>query len=172
MIIEILIIGLIIVALMVYTSTKIKKKAAIAFEQEPIIAPGFSIIKPEGFIHPLESPSGAAFEAYSKEFGKNENENTRRAWIKLQVTGDELDAVKRAIKAAAESIAEDPEAEVMEVERTENGLPVNAFYKFIADGEKLYELQAVVLREHKDDYLRKIQVAFESFRVRSNDQGH
>jgi hypothetical protein len=168
MIVEILIVGLIIVALMVYTSTKIKRSAAKAFEEERIDARAFSIIKPDGFIHPLNRENGAAFEAYSKEFGKNENENTRRAWIKLQVTDDELGAVKKAIKAAATGIAEDPDSELMEVERTENGVPVNAFYKFEQSDGKLYELQAVVLREHKDDYLRKIQRAFESFRVNGN----
>ena len=168
MIIEILIIGLIIVALMVYTSTKIKKSAARAFEEERIETSSFSIIKPEGFIHPLNHENGAAFEAYSKEFGKNENENTRRAWIKVQVTDDDLGLVKKAIKAAATSVAEDPEADVMEIERTEGGVAVNAFYKFERAGDRLYELQAVVLREHKDDYLRKIQRAFESFKLNTN----
>jgi hypothetical protein len=75
--------------------------------------------------------------------------------------------VRKAIRAASENIAEDPESGVLEVERTEDGFPVNVFYKFENNNGKLYELQAVVLREHKDDYLRKIQRLFESFQIKA-----
>jgi hypothetical protein len=163
---ELLIPGLILVALMVYASTKIKKNAAKAFEEEKIDGEGFSLTKPEGFVHPLNKENGYAFEAYSKEFGKDEAENRRQALITLQVTEDDVDAVQKAIKSTADSIVRDPESGVIEVERTDDGQPVNAFYKFENSGEKLFELQAVVLREHRDDYLRKIQSLFESFQVR------
>jgi hypothetical protein len=166
MIIEILIVGSIIVALMIYTSTRIKRSAARAFDEELIDKDDFTLIKPEGFLHVLNDDSGRAFTAYSREFGKDEASDQRRAWIKLQKTVDSVQDVRRAIKAAAESLAEDVEAKVIEVERAEAGRPVNAFYKFASRGGTLYELQAVVLREHRDEFLRKIQRSFESFRLK------
>jgi hypothetical protein len=162
---ELLVPGLIIVALMVYASTKIKRNSAKAFEEEKIEGDGFSLIKPDGFLHNLNVSRDCEFEAYSKEFGEDEAANRRRALLKLQLTTDDIGSVRKAIRATAESIAEDPESGVLEVERTDEGLPVNVFYRFEKKNGKLFELQAVVLREHKDDYLRKIQRAFESFQL-------
>jgi hypothetical protein len=162
---EILVPGLMLVALMVWASTKIKRNTAKAYEEEKVEGAGFSLIKPDGFLHKLNASDAVDFEAYSKEFGVDNASNHRRAVLTLQSTTDDLASVRKAIRATAESIAEDPESGVLEVERTEEGFPVNAFYKFETENGKLYELQAVVLREHKDDYLRRIQRLFESFQV-------
>jgi hypothetical protein len=163
---ELLVPGLILVALMVYASTKIKRNTAKAYEEEKIEGDGFSLIKPDGFLHKMNTSDGSDFEAYSKDFGIDNAENRHRAILKLQSTGDDIASVRKAIRATAESIAEDPESGVLEVERTDDGFPVNAFYKFEKNNGKLYELQAVVLREHKDDYLRKVQRLFESLQIR------
>jgi hypothetical protein len=85
---EILIVGVIFVALMVYVSTKIKKSAASAFEQELIEKEDFKLIKPEGFISPIDENSDFAFEAYTKEFGKNEADEFRQAQANLLVISD------------------------------------------------------------------------------------
>ena len=66
---ELLIPGLILVALMVWASTRIKKNAAAAFDAEVIETESFSIRKPEGFLHVLNDDSGLAFRSYSKDFG-------------------------------------------------------------------------------------------------------
>src|SRR6476619_909220 len=113
---ELLVPGLIIVALMVYASTKIKRNTVRAFEEERIEGEGFTLIKPEGFLHKLNHSDALGFEAYSREFGVDRAENARRAVLKLQLTGDDLASVRRAIRAAAESIAEDPESGILEVE--------------------------------------------------------
>ena len=163
---EILFLGLILVALMVYASTKIKRNSAKAYEEERIEGNGFSLIKPDGFLHNLHARDGADFEAYSKEFGKDDASSYRQATLKLQRASDDIASVQKAIRATADSIAQDPESGVLEVERTDDGFPVNVFYKFENNNGKLYELQAVVLREHKEDYLRRIQRLFESFRIK------
>ena len=62
---EILIIGVIVVALMAYASTKIKKSAREAFEVEVFENEGFTITKPEGFIIPYNKN----ISAYSDETG-------------------------------------------------------------------------------------------------------
>ena len=67
---ELLIPGLILVALMVYASTRIKKTAAAAFDPETIETGEFVIQKPEGFLHNLNGDPKYIFEAYSKEYSK------------------------------------------------------------------------------------------------------
>ncbi len=77
---EILIIGVIVVALMVWASTRIKRSAAEAFEEEAIDTDDFSLVKPEGFLSPVENDEYLAFYAYSKEFGEEDKaENCARA---------------------------------------------------------------------------------------------
>src|SRR5215218_1576466 len=66
---ELLIPGLILVALMVYASTRIKKTAAEAFEPETVESDEFIIQKPEGFLNVIGGDPAYAFEAYSKEYG-------------------------------------------------------------------------------------------------------
>ena len=145
--------------------TKIKRNTAKAFEEEKIEGDGFSLIKPDGFLHKMNHAGGCDFEALFGRFGVDSAENRHRAILKLQSTGDDTASVRKAIRATAESIAEDPESGILEVERTDDGFPVNAFYKFEKSNGRLFELQAVVLREHKDDYLRKVQRLFESFQI-------
>ena len=58
---EILIPGLILVALMVYVSTKIKKNAVDAFGEETITTDDFVLIKPEGFLHNLNGDPALLF---------------------------------------------------------------------------------------------------------------
>lgn len=67
---ELLIPGLILVALMVYASTRIKRSAAAAYDAEAIETDEFVIQKPEGFLHNLNASREYIFEAYSKEFSK------------------------------------------------------------------------------------------------------
>jgi len=65
---ELLIPGLILVALMVYASTRIKRTAAAAFEAETVETDDFIIQKPGGFLNNLNGDPKYIFEAYSKDF--------------------------------------------------------------------------------------------------------
>src|SRR6476620_3282039 len=85
---ELVIPGLIIVALMAWASTKIKKRAADAFETESIETDRYSLRKPEGFLHVL-GDSEHEFYAYSREYGSGSGSKVRRATI-------EIDAFKSA----------------------------------------------------------------------------
>jgi hypothetical protein len=66
---ELLIPGLILVGLMVYASTRIKRNAAQAFEQETIETAEYTLTKPAGMLQVINGDPGLAFEAYSKEIG-------------------------------------------------------------------------------------------------------
>src|SRR5258707_9193856 len=82
---ELLIPGLILVALMVYASTRIKKTAAAAFEPETIETDTFIIQKPDGFLNVINGDPQYSFEAYSKEFGGPGAENFRQGTAHLSV---------------------------------------------------------------------------------------
>ncbi len=97
---ELLIPGLILVAFMVWASTRIKKNAAAAFDAEIVQTDEFSIRKPEGFLHVLNDSSGLAFRAYSQPFGKIGNREVRRATIEVEAhPNSNIDEVNARSKA-------------------------------------------------------------------------
>ncbi len=144
---EIWIIGGIIVALMIYASTKIKRLAASAFEREEIDAGDFAIIKPEGFICPVETPY--PFEAHTKEFGEaEESEEMRRAWATVVV-----------------SDMTEPEG-VTESDRTQDGVPVKEFRKVLNRGGRSFELSVSVLADHLGEFEARVNEMLGSFEVK------
>ncbi len=168
---ELLIPGLILVALMVYASTKIKKNAAIAFERESIETEEFSIIKPEGFLHPLNNDSEFAFEAYSKEFGQDHAEQTRQATADLLVLNDanleeQRDEISSEATAIVSKKAEGGDIIIIEAEREDGHITLNSFYKLAVSGNKIYKLRISVLPEYKDAYLDRINEMLDSFELK------
>ena len=167
---ELLIPGLILVALMVYASTKIKKRAAAAFDEEIVETDAYAIRKPEGFLHVLGSDNHA-FEAYSREFGQDDTAAARRATIEMDIlAGESLETVCRQVRDSAS------ESEVMEesetvrrisTEETANEIAVNAVYKIVDAGNAIYRLRFAVLPEHVDEYLQKLDETIDSFRVKT-----
>jgi hypothetical protein len=171
---ELLIPGLILVGLMVYVSTRIKRSAAAAYEPEVIETDEFSVSKPEGFLHPLNNDNGLPFEAYTKDFGEDDAKKMRHAWAELEVyeaTGPEgiIEEIKRsAANVLNEETIREGERPVylIDAERLENGVAVTTLYKIPFDGSKVYEMRISVLDEQKDAYLRKIEEMRDSFRLK------
>jgi len=171
---ELLIPGLILVGLMVYVSTRIKRSAAAAYEPEEIETDEFSIAKPEGFLHPLNNDNGLPFEAYTKEFGEDDAKKMRHAWAELEVheasdPGGIIEEIRRSAENVSneETIKEgDRHVYLIDAERLENGVPVTTLYKITADGSKVYEMRISLLDEQKDAYLRKIEEMRDSFRLK------
>ena len=87
---EIFIIGLIIVAVMVWASTKIKRTAAQAFDAENIRGDGFTLEKPEGFLNRVYEKHDMLFDAYSKDFGTDDNVNIRTATAVVYPTDEPI----------------------------------------------------------------------------------
>ncbi len=175
---EIFIIGVVIVALMVYVSTKIKKSAAQAFERETIETEDFTLVKPEGFMHPLRDESEFAFEAFSKDFGDGELRNIWQANVELLVhSGTNLKEICSKIRNFADSILSeekiketpaDQRISLIEGEITIDDVHKHVFWKVVesVSQKKVFELRAFVLESNLNDHAQKIEEMFESFRVK------
>ena len=171
---ELLIPGLILVALMVWASTRIKKNAAAAFDAETVETDEFVIRKPEGFLHVLNDDSGLAFRAYSKEFGKIGDKEVRRATIEIErhsKTG--LDELRKKIEAAAES-ADSPEAYLdagekaswMNTTQIIGGGEYAVSHKLVTRGADVWEARSSVLADNREDLLEALESALDSVRVK------
>ena len=172
---ELLILGLILVALMVYASTRIKRNAAQAFDQERVEAEEFSLIKPEGFLHKINGVDPEyVFQAYSKEYGKDEAENIRQATIDMQISNGRLfsDACSEAEKDST-SLIERKGLEVsgfkawsIEAEREIDGREMVVHSLIVDAPGKIFSLRSSVLKEHNNDFLRKIDEMEDSLEIK------
>jgi|SRR5687768_5270942 len=166
---EILIPGLILVALMVYASTKIKKRAAEAFEPETIETDAYSLRKPEGFLHVIDSP-GHDFEAYSKESG-DDNYQPKRATIEVDAIRDfDLANAREEVRMRSVECAVMDETDSgcrIEADEAANEIGLKVFYKLVDAGDVIYRLRFAVLSKHADDYTRRIDETLDSFTVKT-----
>ncbi|MGI8494184.1 MAG: hypothetical protein ACR2L1_02575 [Pyrinomonadaceae bacterium] len=174
---EILIVGILLVALMVYASTKIKKSAARAFEREVVETEHFRLVKPEGFISPVNEDSEYAFTARSKNFGENEAHETHQAKINLKIFSVEnFDAVCRQIEDSAdkilsENISTDDSREqktcLLEIEKIKDDISFYAAHKIVESEtqKKVYALEILVLQDFREHYEAQIDEVLNSFSV-------
>jgi hypothetical protein len=159
---------------MVYLSTRIKKSAAEAYQREEIETEEFSLVKPEGFLHPLNSDSGLPFEAFTKEFGEDEARTIRHAWAELEVHENSgADGIRENIKRSAEKILNeetikigDRKVYLIDAERLEKAVPVTTLYKIADAGSKVYEMRISILDDLKEDNLQKCEEMRASFRLK------
>lgn len=175
---EILIIGILLVALMVFVSTKIKKSAAKAFEREVIETEDFIIVKPEGFINPINEDSKFVFEAYTKDSGKNDAEEFRQAQATLSVVSESNfaticeNAKTSAGKILSDKLSKNAEQNqniyFVESEEIKNGVKFISFRKIVESIQKrkIYELQVSVLENYRADFSGKTNEMLESFAVK------
>lgn len=162
---EILIIGLIVVALMVYASTKIKKSAARALEREVIDNADFSIVKPNGFVHVLNGDPGFEFEAYSKDFGKDGTEDVRQVTAKIrlfenaaaaQIANETRDVLSEAIS----------EGKYISGLKSEKDAVFEVCHKIIAKNGDVFDLEVSVLHDHAEDQKENVHELLDSFRIK------
>lgn len=170
---EILIPGLILVALMIYASTKIKKSAAQAYEEEFIDRDDFSITKPEGFLNPLNPDSPFPFEAYTKEYGNAPNERLRKASAELRMFKDaNFDEVVEIVRNSTPNILSDTarsdgrRTQIIQTDEFTDNANVSAYHKIVEGDRNVYHLRAWTLPEHQDEYSGKIEKMLESFIVK------
>ena len=164
---EILIIGGLFVALMVYVSTKIKRSAAQAFEAEKIETDDFVIEKPDGFLHPLRDPPDYPFEAYSKTYGERSTRNIWRARTRLRISdGSNLKAHVQEIKKGEEKIESKkklddlPEGQVGVIVRstkTDDEVDYKVLRKVIQNKpkNKIYELKTTIMEPYGEEFTEK-----------------
>ncbi len=175
---EIFIVGIFVVALMVYVSTRIKKSAAQAYESETIEAEDFTINKPAGFINLVNDDSPFAFEAYTKDFGTDEAKDFRQARARLRrISDSSFDAVCKNVKQSAgkilsknfsENAASGQRVFLLETEGVETNVAVFSAWKIVESRKrrKIYELQISVLEEYKKNYADEVAEMIESFAVK------
>lgn len=167
---EILIVGLIVVALMAYASTKIKKRAAEAYDAEMVVTDRYSLLKPEGFLH-VVGGTRHEFEAYSKEYGDADEAHLRKATIEVDVIRDtDLKGAVQRLRNTTTQFTVSEETETIyqiETEELANETPLKGFYKLVATLNGVYQLRFIVLPKHVDEYLRKIDETVDSFAITS-----
>lgn len=171
---ELLIPGLILVALMVYASTKIKKNAARAYEAEVVETDDFSITKPIGFISPHGPGSEFAFTAHSKDFGTEDSENVRQASVSIRkYKAANFDDICETIKSSAESLVSDKidgqtgnrtRSIIAHEQNSHSSFEVS--HKISERGDDVFVLRIAVLSEHKDEYSRRIEEMLASFSLK------
>ena len=166
---ELLIPGLILVALMVWASTRIKKTAAAAFDAETIETAEYSIRKPEGFLHVL-GDTKHELTAYSREFCE-ETSKDRRANIEIDVFPDtSVKTIRDDIRRSAiDSKLEYQEDDICELttEETANQTSFTAFYKIVGRGNVSYRLRFAVATDHLEEYVNTIKDTVDSFTVKN-----
>ena len=171
---ELLIPGLILVAIMAWASTRIKRNASAAFDAEQVETDALVIEKPEGFLHVLNDNSGLLFRAYSKDFGKVGHSDIRQATIEIERhRGTSIDAVISAIRGSSESFErEDTYIDAGERAATLHSISIRddaeyeTVHKLVTRGDDVVEARGVMLSEHKDAYLRNIEGMLDSLRVK------
>ena len=171
---ELLIPGLLLVALMVWASTRIKRTAAAAFEAETVDADDFAIKKPDGFLNVINGDPKFVFEAYSKEYGGEGAEDFRQGRINLTVREDrnvdevvgELDGSDGKIMEDLAEVIGSTRYRLIDVKRLEKGVEFFVMYKLAEQDGKVYSLEAVRLAETSDEFARKIEVMVSSFELK------
>lgn len=171
---ELLIPGLILVALMVWASTRIKRTAAAAFDAERVETQDFTIEKPEGFLHVLNDDSGLAFRSYSKGFGKVGTRDVRQATIEIEKHHHtEIDKAKERIEREAESIRSF-EAYIDGGERAArirsmfivDGGEFERSHKLVTRGSTVWECRGSVLSDSSDELSSKIEEMLDTLRIK------
>ncbi len=169
---EILIPGLLLVALMVYASTKIKKNAAAAYEEERIEKAEYSIIKPEGMIIPVGSNTGVIFEAYSRDFGIDEAGEIRQITAEIRRHPDaEINEIKASVIDGFEILDETAgktgvhNTVQIEFLKYERGAERHETVKLIESYGAVTELRVSALTVHDDINLSKVATMLDSFRA-------
>ena len=171
---ELLIPGLVLVAIMVWASTRIKRNAAAAFDAERVETDDFVLEKPEGFLHVLNDNTGLLFRAYSKDFGTVGRSDIRQATIEVERhPGTNIDSVMSAIRNGSESLEAgttyiDAGAEAVTARSisVRDGAEYETDHKLVTRGDDVIEARGRVLSEHKDAYLPAIEKMLGSVRVK------
>jgi hypothetical protein len=167
---ELLIPGLILVALMAYVSTRIKRAAARAFEAETITGDGFSLEKPDGFLVRIGTEGDLLFDAYSKDFGTGAAENVRAATAVVIASEERL---KKAAKAEAARLISAETGDRFELgdahgmlitgESVKDGHDLEVTAKILEQGSRTRVLRIEVLKEKAADLSAAIEKMLISF---------
>lgn len=168
---EILIPGLILVALMVYVSTRIKRTAADAYERERVDTDDFAVTKPEGFIIIVNNEPNVVFGAYSKEYGLEKADAFRQVAAEVRIYKDQpLEKVRDSLlSAASRSIDERHLAGgslIVETETLRDGIAFDNELRLWEKGAATFEFRVTALAETRESNQKNIDELLSSFEVK------
>lgn len=170
---EFLIPGLILVALMVYASTKIKRSAAAAFEAEKIETDDFCVEKPEGFLNVLNLDPSLKLDVYSKDFGTGDAAGFRAARFEVRAYRQrKLAQISAAIAETVKVNSKLPEIIdgrrylVLECESVEKEVNFRELYKLTEKNGDVFELKLKMLADADAELSGKAELMFASFAVK------
>jgi hypothetical protein len=170
---ELLIPGLILVALMVYASTRIKKTAAAAFEAETVETDHFTFEKPEGLLLVLNGDPALDAEGYSKEYGEGDEASQRLIRFSVSRTqGAPPASVGTRVTDGAEIVSKDTEIVgdtkfvVIEALRSKDGVTSREYHKIGGAGDNVFDLCVTSIAEPDDAAKRRIETIISSFNLK------
>jgi hypothetical protein len=170
---EFLIPGLILVALMVYASTKIKKSAAAAFEAERIETRDFIVEKPEGFLNALNRDASLELDIYSRDFGKGPAAGFRAVSAEVRIYSKRKpDQIAAAIaetvdvRSKIKEVIDGRKYLVIEARSDENEVEFRELYKLADRNGGVFEFRLKALKEIDSEIARKADLMFASFEVK------
>jgi hypothetical protein len=167
---ELLIPGLILVALMVWTSTRIKRNAAAAFEAETIETDDYILEKPDGFLHVLNDETDRDLLAYSKDYGPGDLKGDRKAIIEIRILpAATVDSRNEQLKTdnlivnSIDSFLDGGERAVTFETETPGDPTTVSYYKLVTRGQRVFELRFTVLRDFADEFSEQRESVFRGF---------
>jgi hypothetical protein len=167
---ELLIPGLILVALMVYASTRIKKTAAAAFEAETVETEHFTFEKPEGLLLVLNGDPKLDAEGYSKEYGVGDEASQRQIRFKVSRSGGSSpEAAAKALGSGAKVVSRTVEVVdgtkfvELEILTTGDGFNSREFHKIGAANGSVFDFCVTSLDEPDAAAKSKIVQMISSF---------
>lgn len=170
---ELLIPGLILVGLMVYASTRIKRTAAQAFEAETIETGDFTIEKPAGFLSVLNGDPALSFEAYSKEMGTGDAGRFRAVRVESRIYEKRnLDYASRAVKESTKidsdvsEVVDGQKYRVMEGASEDKGVTFREMYKLAEKNGRVFEFKLLILDTASDEVSQAAEAMLGSFTIK------
>lgn len=165
----IIVLGLILVALMAYTSTRIKRSAAAAFDAETIETDEFIIKKPDGFLNVVGGDARYLFEAYSREFG-GYKQNLRMATARLTAQAGTVEEIVKDIEGEVISdigeVIDEKHYRVVEMKRTIDDIERRIFYKLAERAQQVYRFEVDVLAEADANFVAKSEAMLTGFELK------
>jgi hypothetical protein len=166
----ILIPGLILVALMAYASTRIKKTAAAAYDAETVETDEFIIQKPEGFLHNLNGDPKYIFEAYSKDLSQV-NDKFRVGTVTIsRVENASLDALADELVQGGHVFDDETQKigehryRFLASNRIIDDLKTEISYKLAERSGRVYKLEITALEESAND--QWVEIFYDSFHIK------
>jgi hypothetical protein len=170
---ELLVPGLILVALMVYASTRIKRISKEAYEPERIETEQFVVEKADGFLNIVVPPKPLILDGYSKEFGQDNATDVRQARYSL-VLRDGVDtgrayreiATLGDIVSDTNAMIDDRRYRDIVVKFTADGIGYDEVYRICGNADGTFVFKVTMLENAAEELRNLATKMLESFQLK------